>query len=349
MSDCAISGGERRLDTPVPVRFVHNDMAGAAKAIESEDFEALLASRPEILRRFAENVDLCWTVQTWCRLRDFGIGGIEIATRPAQGRINLANSRTLTRRGADPQLFQASIQADYPRVLWAQFHVQQNADLLCDDAALQYLWPQPGIIPRDTAREGVKRIGFFGKLDGNLAGAAEQWSKAMAARGLEFVAREPERWNDFSDIDIAIGLRSFGNTRHSRKAANKLINSWIAGVPFVGGSDSAFAQAGTAGMDHLLAHNLEEAASQVDRLRSDPGLYRELVEAGRRKARAFGTDRLAAQWVALLEGPVSARYRQWDAHRPREKRRVRALGVAQKLVETGKSAARTMLGRKNRS
>ena len=346
MSDCTISAGKRELETPAPVRFVHNDRFGAAEAIASEDFDALLAARPDILKSFAENGDLCWTVQTWCRLRDMGVGGIEIATEPAEGRINLAKSKTLSRAGADPKLFQVSIQADYPRVLWAQFHIQQNADLLCEDGALQYLWPQSGIVPRDKNRESVKRVGFLGKLDGNLAGTAEQWTRAMEARGLEFIVQPPERWNDYSDIDIAIGLRSFGNARHSRKPANKLLNSWIAGVPFVSGSDSAFAQVGTAGMDHLLAHNLEEAVSQVDRLRSDPALYRELVEAGQRRAKTFSVERLSSQWVALLEGPISARYRQWDAHLPHEKRRVRALGTAQALVDTGKALGRKLLGRK---
>ncbi len=345
MGDCAISGGERRLDTPVPVRFVHRDRFGADEAIASDDFDALLAERRDILRSFAETGDLCWTVQTWCRLRDMGFGGVEIATEPAEGRINIARSKMLSRRGADPAMFQVSIQSDSSRLLWAHFHIQQNSDLLCEDGAFQYLWPQAGIIPRDTAREGAKRVGFIGKLDGNLAGAADQWSQTMEARGLEFVVREPERWNDFSDIDIAIGLRSFGHSRHSRKSANKLINSWIAGVPFVGGNDSAFSQVGTPGMDHLLAHNLEEAASQVERLRSDPDLYRDIVEAGRRKARAFSHERLAMQWVALLEGPVSARYRQWEAHLPRERRRVRMLGVAQRLLDAGRAFARKMLGR----
>ena len=346
MSDCTTSVGERELATPAPVRFVHNGRFGAAEAIASEDFDALLADRPDILKSFAENGDLCWTVQTWCRLRDMGVGGIEIATEPGEGRINLAKSKTLSRRGADPTLFQVSIQADYPRVLWAQFHIQQNTDLLCEDGALQYLWPQAGIVPRDESRGGVTRVGFLGKLDGNLAGTAEQWTRAMEARGLEFVVQPPERWNDYSDIDIAIGLRSFGHQRHSRKPANKLLNSWIAGVPFVSGSDSAFAQVGTAGMDHLLAHNLEEAVSQIDRLRSDPKLYADIVDAGRRRAKTFSVERMASQWVALLEGPIAARYRQWEAHLPREKRRVRALGAAQGLVDTGKSMGRKLLGRK---
>ncbi|MBX7539819.1 glycosyltransferase family protein [Qipengyuania sphaerica] len=345
MSEVQITKGERMLDTPAPVRFVHNDRFGAQEAIASEDFGKLLEVRPDILRSFAENGDLCWTVQTWCRLRDMDVGGIEIATRPAEGRINLAKSKTLSRSGANPALFQVSIQADYPRILWAQFHIQQNADQLCEDSALQYLWPQAGIIPRDPDRRGVKRVGFLGSIEGNLASSVDDWSQLLARRGIEFVARDPSRWHDFSDLDVVIGLRSFGHSRHSRKPANKLINAWIAGVPFIGGSDSAYSQAGTAGVDHLLAHNREEVASQVDRLCNHPELYDELVEAGRHKTRKFSIERLASQWVGMLEGPIAARYREWEANLSRERRRTRIMGTAQSAIDIGKSAARKLLGR----
>lgn len=346
MSDVTISDGTRMLDTPAPVRFVHNGRFGAAEAVAGDDFDALLAARPDILRSFAENGDLAWTVQTWCRLRDQGIGGIELAREPAAGRINLSKSKTLSRRGSDPGLFQVSIQADYPRILWAQFHIQQNADLLCEDGGLIHHWPQAHIVPRDPARGAVRRVGYLGNIASNLAADEGSWSRALASQGLEFVAREPEKWNDFSDLDIVIGLRSFGHKRHSRKPPSKLFNAWIAGVPFIAGSDSAFAQVGTAGIDHLVAHNFEETISQIERLRSDPALYREIVAAGRRQARRYSFPLIGAQWVDLLEGPIAARYREWQAHLPREKRRVRALGAAQALVDTGKSMGRKLLGRK---
>lgn len=345
MTGCTVSQGSRKLASSVPVRFVHNDRFGATQAIASDDFDTLLSQRPDILRSFAENGDLCWTVQTWCRLRDAGIGGIEIATEPAEGRINIAKSKTLSRTGSETGLFQVSIQADYPRVLWAQFHIQQNADLLCDDGALQYLWPQAGIIPRDPERVGVKRIGFLGSVDGNLASSEDEWRTLFAQRGLEFIARPPERWHDFSDIDVAIGLRSFGNARHSHKPANKMINAWIGGVPFVGGADSAFAQVGTAGIDHLLATNREELLTQVERLRSDAFLYQSIVSAGRQKAEAFSTEKLVEQWVALLEGPVSARYKQWAAHPVRERNRTLAFGAAQSAMDAAKRVGRKLLGR----
>ena len=345
MSEAIISQGTRRLSTPAPVRFVHNDRFGASEAIASDNLDALFERRPDILASCAENGDFCWTVQTWCRLRDAGIGGIEIATEPAEGRVNLAKAKTLMRASPDADLFQVSIQADYPRVLWAQFHIQQNADQLCEDSALQYLWPQAGIRARDPARRSVERVAFFGRATGNLAASEEEWARLFAKEGLNFITRDAERWHDFSDVDIAIGVRSFGHARHSRKPANKMINAWIGRVPFIGGADSAFAQAGTAGIDHLLATTSDEVVMQAVRLAQDEALYRSLVEAGSAKATLFSVDRLVEQWTAMLEGPVSARYRQWAANPVREGNRVRALGLAQSGVELAKSAGRKILRR----
>ena len=345
MSDVCVTAGDRALATPVPVRFVHNDRFGASEAAQTPGFDALMAERHDIRASFSENGDLAWTVQTWCRLRDQGVGGIELATEPAPGRINLAKSKTWSRRGAQQGTFQVSIQADYPRILWAQFHIQQNADLLCEDGGLIHHWPQAGIIARDPSRTGVERVGFLGNFSGNLAGSAQQWQARLDHDGVKFVAREADRWHDFSDIDVAIGLRSFGNRRHSHKPPSKLFNAWIAGVPMIGGAESAFSQVGTPGVDYLVAHTLEEAVVQIARLRNDRALYTDIVEAGHEKAQLYSFARIGSQWIDLLEGPIAARYREWATYPGKEKRRTLALSTAQGGIDLAKSVGRRLLGR----
>ena len=347
MTAVIVSNGRYRMTTPVPVRFVHNDRFGAQEAIAADNFDQLLVERPDIISSFAENGDLCWTVQTFCRLREAGIGGSEIGTAPSPGRINLAKAKTLSRSGPSPGAFEVSIQADYPRILWAPFHIQQNLDLIGSDDALQYLWPQTQIRPRGAERSEVKRVGFFGKLSGNLVSNEAEWRRQLELRGFEFVAPPPDSWHDFSDIDVALAIRSFGTARHSHKPANKLINAWIAGVPFVGGSDSAFRQVGTAGVDHLLATTLPEALAQIERLRSDPKLYSQLAQAGRERARNFTVEQIAQQWVTMLEGPVAARYREWAAHPVAEARLHRRRLFAQSAVNGAKWIARKLLRREH--
>ena len=339
-----VSRGTRTLDLPAPLRIVHMERDGWQKAVAAESFDALMARDPAALHAFSLNGDLLWTVQTWCRLREAGYGGIELAVQPAPGRINMAKSKVWSRLGRPAECFAVSIQADYPRVLWAQFHIQQNRDLVEADGAYQTLWPQAAIVPRDRERP-VRRVGFLGKLDGNLALNEAEWTRLLAERGLEFVARPADQWNDFSDIDIALGIRDFSHRRHSHKPPNKLLNAWIAGVPFVGGRDSAFCQVGTPGEDYLRAITLEDALLALEHLRDDAALYHRLVEAGGRRAKAFSTPAIVREWVRNFEGPIALRYREWAAHRGKERVRSAALGAAQRAVDAAKAIGRTLLGR----
>lgn len=343
--DVTVSEGPRRLALPAPVRFVHMERPGWREAVAVADFDALMRDSPAALEAFSLNGDLLWTVQTWCRLRDAGYGGVELAARPAPCRINLAKSKVWSRLGRPRGCFAVSIQADYPKVLWAQGHIQQNRDLEGPDNLYQTLWPQAAIIPRDPARRGVRRVGFLGKADGNLALGEAEWTAHLARLGLEFVAHPPSRWHDFSDLDIALGIRDFSIRRHPHKPPNKLLNAWIAGVPFIGGSDSAFTQVGSPGRDYLRAMNLAETLTALERLRDDPALYGSLIAAGREKAQAFTTDAILGEWIANLEGPVAQRYRQWATAPGREARRSLMRGAAQQAIDGAKRIGRTLLGR----
>lgn len=345
MTEILTSCGPRSLRTPVPVRFVHNDRFGAAEAARSEDLDALLAQRGDILAAFAENGDLCWTVQTFCRLREAGYGGIELATEPASGRINLSKAKTLSRRGWRPGTFDVSIQADYPRVVWAQFHLQQNRDLEGHHSAFVPLWPQAGLTPRDAERMAIERAAFIGKVDGNLAGGVARWKAMLQGSGIEFVAPPPGAWHDLSAIDVVVALRSFDGRRHSRKPANKLVNAWRAGVPFIGGADSAYSQAGSPGVDYLQARSPAEVLAQLERLRHDPGLYRALVEAGRKRSSEYSVPNLVHAWLRALEGPVAARYLAWAAHPRQERLRSQLMGAAQSGLDAAKAVGRRLLRR----
>lgn len=340
-----VSRGPKTLDLPAPLRFVHMERPGWREAVTAQDFDALMRADPDAREAFALGGDLLWTVQTWCRLRDAGYGGIELAARPAPGRINLAKSKVWSRLGRPKDCFAVSIQADYPRVAWAQFHLQQNRDLAGKNSAYQSLWPQAAIIPRNPARREVRRVGFLGKVGGNLALGEAEWARLLAGHGLEFVARTPAQWHDFSDIDIALGIRDFSQRPHSHKPPNKLMNAWLADVPFVGGTDSAFRQVGTPDVDYLRVTSVEEAVTTLVRLRDDADLRRRMVEAGRRRVADFTTDAITREWVSNCEGLIAQRYREWAAHPTREAVRGQLLGSAQTAVDSAKAVARTILRR----
>ncbi len=335
----------RTLATSAPVRFVHGGRAEARVALAAPDFEQALRSDEALRAAFSKDGELSWIVQTFLRLREAGVGGIELAEQPARHAINILSAFGPATPRAEPDCFCVAVQADFPRLLWAQLHIQQNREAGAPGDPFAWFWPQPGLIARDPARRGVERVAFLGKTHGNLAWDEARWRTALAPLGMTFVAPGPAEWHDFSEVDVAIGIRDFGGRRWNNKPANKMINAWRSGVPFIGGADSAFAQTGVAGVDHLLATGPGAVIEALVRLRDDPEHYAKLVEAGRRKAESFTTAALVDQWIALFEGPVEARYRRWLARPAYERARVAVLAPADSAWRRAKAIARRLIAR----
>jgi glycosyltransferase involved in cell wall biosynthesis len=105
---------------------------------------------------------------------------------------------------------------------------------------------------------------------------------------------------DLSQVDALVGIRSLDTRTHDRKPASKLVNAWLAGIPFIGGYDSAFAQVGTPGEDYLRVGNLEELKDALIRLREDAELYARLVQAGRQRATAHDRAAVTTAWLKFL-------------------------------------------------
>lgn len=335
----------RMLAASAPVRFVHGGGAEARAAVAASGFEQLLRTDADLRAAFARDGELSWIVQTFLRLREAGIGGIEIAESPSPHAINILSAFGPVPPPSVPDCFCAAIQADFPRLWWAQMNIQQNRAAGLPGDPFVTFWPQPGLIARDPERGGVKRAAFLGKVGGNLAWGEDRWRAALAPLGIEFIAPGPAEWHDFSRIDAAIGIRDFERRRWNNKPANKLINAWRAGVPFIGGADSAFVQTGEAGVDHLRAAGPGVVVEALVRLRDDPEQYARLVAAGRRQAARFTTQTLVEEWTALLEGPVEARYRRWLARPGYERARGAVLARADSVWRKVKAAARRVFPR----
>lgn len=177
-------------------------------------------------------------------------------------------------------------------------------------------WPQTNLLPRDPARNDTFRtVGFFGD-PANLASqlASEEWRRDLASRtGLEFVIRAHDHWHDYHDIDAIVAVRHFQKGRQFHKPATKLFNAWLAGVPFIGGTDSAFRAEGNPGVDYLVARSPEEVTDHLHRLSADLGLRHRLVEAGQRRAVEFTPEAAACRWERLVQEKLPARAAAWNA------------------------------------
>ncbi|MFZ4116313.1 MAG: hypothetical protein ACOYK6_06275 [Chthoniobacterales bacterium] len=190
-----------------------------------------------------------------------------------------------------------------PRSHYSLLQNRAHAALL-PHACFMPHWPQPGLIPRDSAR-GVsfKNICFFGEVE-NLAPELRSpaWSQRLEEElGLHFEIRTVPEWHDYRDVDCAIGIRDFSFSHHFHKPATKLYNAWLAGVPFIGGSDSAYQADGHPGRDYLLARSLEEIFQYLKRLQENCSFRSMLVQNGYDAGKSFTTEATLKRWKKLIE------------------------------------------------
>ncbi|MEN7972431.1 MAG: glycosyltransferase [Verrucomicrobiota bacterium] len=128
---------------------------------------------------------------------------------------------------------------------------------------------------------------------------------------MHFRFLDASEWHRLGSVDVLLGIRTFGQKKYNRKPPSKLINAWRAGIPFIGGADSAYTQVGTPGKDFLQVFSYDEMVDALIRLRRDPGLCEKIVEAGRKRAEDFTFDRVEQRWKSLLEVDIAHAYSQW--------------------------------------
>jgi hypothetical protein len=169
------------------------------------------------------------------------------------------------------------------------------------------LWTQPGLIERSKDRVAVfRRVAFFGDKS-NVAAelAGEKWQRQLTREtGCVFEIRGAQRWHDYSDVDAVVAVRDFRGGRQLHKPATKLYNAWLAGVPFIGGSDSAYAAEGSPGRDYLVARSPEAVLSHLRELKGHPSLRASLVAQGMKKGTNYTVEAVTARWRKLVEETI---------------------------------------------
>ena len=247
----------------------------------------------------------CWIYQTWIALEAAGVRCDLSSDIPTEG-ILLALSGFFGDSWHPPRgVFFADIVADSLPHPAAHLHIVQNrahAGRLPRSVFMPH-WIQPNLVPRDLSRGGrFENICFLGD-PGNLA--RELCERAWQDRlekdlGLRLDIRRADRWHDYSDVDCALAIRDFSKSLQIHKPATKLYNAWLAGVPLIGGRDSAYAADGRCGVDYLKAGSPDEVLAQLRRLRDDPAFRNSLVANGREAGRAFTRAETLRRWQRLV-------------------------------------------------
>lgn len=201
--------------------------------------------------------------------------------------------------------FLVVVRADRAPVAACDLAIVQNA--LAPERHERFipLWPQPGLLERDT-RRGVRieRIAYLGRT-----GSAPAWfrdghlSRGLQWRGIEFEVRE-RAWEDYRDVDLALAARSQLPRILQSKPATKLYNAWLAGVPALASPEPAYGELRREPIDFIEVRGARDVLAAVDLLRASPALYRAMVENGRRRATDFTVEAIRRRWLALLESEV---------------------------------------------
>jgi hypothetical protein len=203
--------------------------------------------------------------------------------------------------------------ADRPRQMYADIEIVQNASSVGDFQIFIPSWPQPGLIPRLAGRgtrlENVAYVGARKQLHDEFA--TDEWSDALRRRGLSWQLRmvtfggndqlySQHKWNDYSTSDVIIAVRPPSMWDDTSKPAAKLTNAWAAGVPAIVSPEVPYRELRQSELDYIEVRDAREALAAIDRLQSDPELYRAMVENGLKRARDFAPRRLTQQWIEAL-------------------------------------------------
>lgn len=248
-----------------------------------------------------------------------------VTNLPAKGTIITLSNLLPSEFRASSGQFVAAVVADFLPHPGAQLQIVQNAAHARRLRGSVFMphWPQPNLIARDPSRgERFESAAFFGDRSNLCPELAhpEFASLLESETGVRLETRGTEKWNDYSDVDVVLAIRDFSLARHLHKPATKLYNAWLAGVPMIGGADSAFAAEAHAGKDYLVARSARDCIALIKQLRNNPFLRNSIVQSGQKKAASRSRDAVRKMWTKLCSDTLPELADQWQRKSPFGKR-----------------------------
>lgn len=263
-----------------------------------------------------------WTLQTYLYLNDYGFPCKLVETMPDEGIV--LSHRDYLENSFQPsaKLLLVCLRADVDRHPYAQLHVVQNPYQSIQKRFMTLweshfipFWPQPSIIPRPSERGDIfENVMFLGNAVNLVPEFRDpSWYEELEKLGLKFrVKLNNDEWNDYSDTDVVLAIREFGQTSDWRgKPASKLYNAWHAGVPAILSYESAFRAERKSDLDYLEATTLTEVIAALKQLKEDRELRSAMVKNGRIRAAETSPDNMVKQWQTFLSEVAVPAYESW--------------------------------------
>jgi hypothetical protein len=297
------------------VHFVLDPRATRWPDIDSLDARSIESSP----RRFVGGRN-SWIAQTFVRLRPaLEARGLEVTAGPgfAPGAVSVAHRDDLDRFVTDAhESFLVAVRADRPPVEACDIAIAQNTLALRANERYLPLWPQPGLLARDSFRgTRIETLAYLGRTS-SAPGWFEDpaWREALAARGVRFEVRE-RAWHDYRCVDLALAVRDEARSVLATKPATKLYNGWLAGVPVLASPEPAYTALRRGPLDFLDVDGPQSVLRVVDCLHSHPALYAAMAANGLRRAGAFDVNAVARRWLRFFDEDVLPAYVHWRASR----------------------------------
>ena len=258
-----------------------------------------------------------WIYQTWALLTQAGVSCDLVTAMPLEGIVIFISGFFSRYRQLPKNLFLVDVVADGNPLPSTHFHLVQNkayARWLPNSLFIPH-WPQPNLIPRHPHRgRRFEKISFFG-CSQNIAPelCSSEWTTQLRRElGLYLDHLSPYYWHDYGESDAVIAIRDFSRSRQYHKPATKLYNAWHAGVPFIGGRDSAYAADGRPGVDYLVATSPKKVLEHLRHLKENDAFREHLVEQGHQSASFFTQEATLEYWKKLIQETRPDLALQWQ-------------------------------------
>jgi len=251
-----------------------------------------------------------WILQSYLRLRP-SLAAAGVATSIGESlrddSVNIAHRDTLNRAFVDYGRYCiVGVRADRPPLRVCDWEIVQNRLARPADGRFYIpFWPQPGLRPRAAARgDRVERIGYFGRTSSAPAWFFDPtFHRRLSAIGVDFRVCD-KAWHDYSDVDVAISFRIEAPAMLRQKPASKLVNAWLAGVPFLANREPAFESLRRGELDYGVIEGPNDLLAWLALLRCDPWRYRRMAANGNLRAREFTVESTRKAWLELLLNDV---------------------------------------------
>ncbi len=264
-----------------------------------------------------------WTLQTYLYLKADGFPCELTGTLPSEGIVVAHNDFLLDVLQPGPRLLIVCIKADRRRRHpYAQLYLVQNPqeEMLKQSLTLgksYYIphWPQSGLIPRSSERgDRFENVSYIGN-ELNLAPELREpsWQEQLKDIGLCWHVANYDRWNDYSEVDAIVAVRSFKHKEFTVKPALKLHNAWHGDVPAILGCETAYQAERKSKLDYIEVTSPADVILALKRLRDDKALRHAMVENGRVRARETQPAKITAQWRSFFTDVATPAYYRWCA------------------------------------